>query len=103
MVAETGGVICTWPLKWVRADGSCRLTLYDWTEENYKMKERLGSEHIALGTDGGGVLPEMVKGYKSIQDLPKLVKAVDKVGFESSEIEAYMGGNLFRVIKQCIG
>ncbi len=61
------------------------------------------SQHIALGTDGGGVLPEMVGGDKSILDLPKLVIAVDEVGFKRSEIAAYMGGNLFRVIKQCIG
>jgi microsomal dipeptidase-like Zn-dependent dipeptidase len=103
MVAATSGVICTWPLKWERADGSGRLTLNDWAEENYEMKERLGSQHIALGTDGGGVLPEMVEGYSSILDLPKLVEAMDEVGFKRSEIAAYMGGNLFRVIKQCIG
>jgi microsomal dipeptidase-like Zn-dependent dipeptidase len=103
MIVATNGIICTWPLKWVRDDGSGRLTLYDWAEENYGMKERLGSEHIGLGTDGGGVLPEMIGGYESILDLPKLVKAMDEVGFKRSEIEAHMGGNLFRVIKQCIG
>jgi microsomal dipeptidase-like Zn-dependent dipeptidase len=79
------------------------LTIDDWAEENYAMKERLGIEHIGLGTDGGGVLPEMVEGYKSILDLPKLVDAMGEVGFKRSEIAAYMGGNLFRVIKQCIG
>jgi microsomal dipeptidase-like Zn-dependent dipeptidase len=103
MVTSTGGLICTWPLKWKRQDGSGRLTLFDWAEENYILKERLGSQHIALGTDGGGVLPEMVQGYQSILDLPKLVEAMDEVGFKRSEIEAYMGGNLLRVIKQCIG
>jgi len=103
MVASTGGVICTWPLKWEKEGYSGRLNFSDWAEENYKMKERLGSQHIALGTDGGGVLPEMVEGYESILDLPKLVKAMDEVGFKRSEITAYMGGNLFRVIKQCIG
>ncbi len=103
IVAASGGVICTWPLKWEASGWSGRLTLLDWAEENYKMKERLGSEHIALGTDGGGVLPDLVDGYGSILDLPKLLEAMDEVGFKRSEIEAYMGGNLFRVIKQCIG
>jgi len=103
MIASTGGLICTWPLKWMRADGSGRLTLFDWAEENYKMKKRLGSQHIALGTDGGGILPEMVEGYASILGLPKLVDAMDEAGFKRNEIEAYMGGNLFRLIKQCIG
>ena len=103
MVAKTGGVICTWPLKWVRDDGSGRLTLYDWAEENYEIKKRLGSEHIALGTDGGGVLPAMVDGYESILDLSKLVEAMDEVGFKRKEIAAYMGGNVYRVLKKCIG
>ena len=102
MVASTGGLICTWPLKWVGARGSSRLTIYDWAEENYEMKQRLGSQHIALGTDGGGILPERVEGYASILDLPKLVDAMDEVGFKTSEIEAYMGSNLFQVIKQCM-
>jgi len=103
MIASTGGIVCTWPLKWTRNDGSGRLTIDDWAEENYAMKERLGIEHIALGTDGGGILPDIVDGYNSILDLPKLVKAMHEVGFKRREIEAYMGGNFLRVIKQSIG
>lgn len=102
MIADTGGLICTWPLKWERG-GTSRLTIDDWAKENFEIKEMLGIEHIALGTDGGGILPEMVEGYKSILDLPKLVTAMHKVGFKRSEIAAYMGGNLFRIIKRCIG
>jgi membrane dipeptidase len=103
MIAATGGIICTWPLKWWRNDGSGRLTVDDWAKENYEMKKRLGVEHIALGTDGGGILPYFVDGYESILDLPKLVEEMEEVGFKRSEIAAYMGGNLFQVIKQCIG
>jgi len=103
LIADTGGLICTWPLKWVRDNGPGRLTLEDWATENYEMKRNLGIEHIALGTDGGGLLPEMVEGYTSILDLPKLVIAMSEVGFKRSEIQAYMGGNMLRVIKQCIG
>jgi membrane dipeptidase len=103
MVADTGGVVCTWPLKWEREDGTGRLTLSDWAEENLQIANLIGIEHIGLGTDGGGVLPEMVDGYESILDLPKLAKAMDKVGFKCSEIAAYMGGNMLRVIKKCIG
>ena len=103
MVAETGGVICTWPLKWEGSNGSSRLTIHDWAKENLEIAREIGIEHVGLGTDGGGVLPLMVDDYSSILDLPKLVEAMDEVGLKRSEIEAYMGGNLFRVIKQCIG
>lgn len=61
--------------------------------------------HLALGTDGGGIgnLAPIVDGYKSILDLPKLIDAMDQVGFKRREIAAYMGDNLFRMIKKCIG
>ncbi len=102
MIADTGGLVCTWPLRWER-NGTGRLDITDWAEENYEMKERIGVDHIALGTDGGGLLPQMVDRYESILDLPKLVEAMYEVGFKRSEITAYMGGNLLRVIKKCIG
>ena len=102
-MAATGGVVCTWPYKWERAGGAGRLTLQDWAEENDEMKERLGSEHIGLGTDGGGALPAFVDGYESILDLPKLVKAMYEVGFGPRAIAAYMGRNVYRLMKECIG
>jgi microsomal dipeptidase-like Zn-dependent dipeptidase len=104
MVVATGGVVCTWPLAWSSdAIPYSRTTILDWARENYTMKTRLGSEHIGLGTDGGGVLPARVDGYASILDLPKLIDAMFEVGFKRREVEKYMGWNLFRVLKQCIG
>ena len=104
MVAETGGMVCTWPLSWVSPTYNLsRQSILDWAKENLEIAREIGFEHIGLGTDGGGGLPELVDGYTSILDLPKLVVAMDEVGFKRSEIEAYMGGNLLRVIKKCIG
>ena len=100
MIAETGGLVCTWP---VRYDPS-RVTILDWANENLEISRNIGIEHIGLGTDGCGLKCEtsLIEGYDSILDLPKLVEAMDEVGFKRSEIEAYMGGNLFRVTKQCV-
>ena len=104
MIASTGGLVCTWPLKWVDpATGTGRLTLRDWAEENYQMMERLGGEHIGFGTDGGGILPERVDGYRSLLDIPALIDAMDEVGFLRWEIDLYMGRNLSRVLRKCIG
>ncbi len=102
MVAETGGVVCTWPLGWYVDDSHHRMSVLDWARENLEIVRRIGIEHVGLGTDGGGGLPDLVDGYESILDLPNLVEAMDEVGFKRSEIAAYMGGNSFRVMRQCI-
>jgi microsomal dipeptidase-like Zn-dependent dipeptidase len=44
-----------------------------------------------------------MEGYRDIGDLPKLVKAMQEVGFSQAEIAAYMGGNFYRVLRSCIG
>jgi membrane dipeptidase len=103
MVAETGGIICTWPLK-VSKPGrrSNRETLLDWAKESLHLKERLGIEHIGLGTDQGGGLPEVVAGWESILNIVDLAEAMLDVGFTKREVSAYMGGNFLRVLKQSI-
>ena len=103
MIAETGGVVCTWPMGWYVDDSHHRTSFLDWAKENLEIAREIGIEHVGLGTDGGGGLPALIDDYESILDLPKLVEAMDEVGFKRSEIAAYMGGNLFRVMKQCIG
>jgi len=103
MVAETGGVVCTWPMEWYVDESHHRTSFLDWAKENLEIARRIGIEHVGLGTDGGGGIPESIDGYGSILDLPKLAEAMEKVGFKRRDIEAYMGGNLLRVIKKCIG
>ncbi len=102
MIAETDGVVCTWPLAWEVGENH-RTSFLDWASENLEIAQRIGIEHVGLGTDGGGGLPYLIEGYRSILDLPKLVKAMGEVGFKRMEIKKYMGGNLLRVIKRCLG
>jgi microsomal dipeptidase-like Zn-dependent dipeptidase len=101
-VAKTGGVVCTWPYAYKRESIS-RLTYLDWAREILEMKQQLGMDHVGLGTDGGGHLSRLIKGYKDVRDLVHLVKAMEEVGFSRDEIAAYMGGNFYRVMKSCIG
>jgi len=102
LVARTGGVVCTWPWahKW---GGAIRKTFSDWAKEILEMKNRLGMNHVGLGTDGGGNLPDLIEGYRDVRDLVKLRVAMQEVGFSQEEIGAYMGGNFYRVLKSCIG
>ena len=102
LIAKTGGVVCTWPLAY-RGGAISRMTFLDWAKEILEMKRRLGMEHVGLGTDGGGNLPRLIESYRDICDLVKLVKAMQEVDFSRDEISAYMGGNFYRVLRNCIG
>ncbi len=102
LIAKTGGVVCTWPLRhqW---DTGRRETFSDWAKEILEMKKRLGIEHVGLGTDGGGGLARFIEGYRDLRGLVSLVAAMQEVGLSRDEIAAYMGGNFYRVLRQCIG
>jgi microsomal dipeptidase-like Zn-dependent dipeptidase len=102
IIAKTGGVICTWPLAYSEKSQK-RTTLRHWAEEIAEMKQRLGMEHVGLGTDGGGGLLQKVDDWKSILSLPKLMGAMKEVGLSHEDISAYVGGNFLRILDQCLG
>lgn len=97
VVAKSGGVVCTWPFAFT-GKNSERTTLQHWAEEIVLMKSRLGIEHCGLGTDGGGGLPQMVKGWSSIVSLPDLILAMREASLTQEDIAAYVGGNFLRVL-----
>ena len=101
-IAETGGVVCTWPFAW-QTDAASRLTFADWAAEIRRMKNEIGMAHVGLGTDGGGGLPAMIEGYNGVQDLGKLALEMRKAGLSQQDVQAFFGGNLLRVLKACIG
>jgi membrane dipeptidase len=101
-IAETGGVVCSWPYAYSTGTVT-RRTFTDWAREIVAMKKALGMEHVGLGTDGGGVLPEMIDGYRGVQDLGKLALEMRIAGLSQKDVAAFFGGNLLRVLKACIG
>jgi microsomal dipeptidase-like Zn-dependent dipeptidase len=101
MIAKTGGVICTWPFAYFN-DKVQRTTLKHWAQEISEMKKRLGIEHCGLGTDGGGHLPQVVKGWESIKSLPKLILAMREIDLSQEDIALYVGGNFLRVFNRCL-
>ena len=101
-VAKTGGIVCTWPLRY-SYEGWRRENFNDWAREIVQMKSRLGIEHVALGTDGGGMMPSLIESYRDYRDLPKLAAALKKAGLSSEDIHAYMSGNFIRVFNVCVG
>jgi microsomal dipeptidase-like Zn-dependent dipeptidase len=97
LVAGTDGVVCTCP--WRTKE---RKTFHDWAKEILLMKDRIGVDHVGLGTDGGGNLPELIRGYRDIRDLVHLVEAMHEVGLGTEDVRKYMGGNFFRVLERCL-
>ena len=100
LVARTGGVTCTWPYAYKTLP---RKTVADWAKEIVEMKQNLGIEHVGLGTDGGGNIVNLVEGYRDERDIGNLAAAMLEVGLSKDDVAAYMGGNVLRVLKQCIG
>lgn len=101
VIAKTGGVVCTWPFAYV-GHRSQRTTLAHWADEIVQMKARLGIEHCGIGTDGGGGLPRMVKGWESIASLPSLIEAMKMAGLTQEDIKAVVGGNFIRILRRCL-
>jgi microsomal dipeptidase-like Zn-dependent dipeptidase len=83
--------------------GKTKRETFGLAREIKEMKQRIGMEHVGLGTDGGGGLPRFVDGYRDVRDLVHLVSAMQEAGFTRAEIALYMGGNTFRVLEACIG
>ena len=102
LIAKTDGIVCTWPIAWRRGDYR-RETFLDWAKEIAAMKKRIGIEHVGLGTDSGGHLPDRVAGFKDVADLTKLAAAMIEAGLTREDVAAYMGGNFLRVFKTCCG
>jgi microsomal dipeptidase-like Zn-dependent dipeptidase len=75
----------------------------EWAKEILEMKKRLGMGHVGLGTDGGEHLPRFVEGFKDVEDLVHLLKAMQELRFTQDEIAAYMGRNFYRVLQSCLG
>jgi membrane dipeptidase len=98
LIAKTDGVVCTWPIAWRKGDYR-RETFLDWAKEISAMKQRIGIEHVGLGTDSGGHLPDRVAGFKDVADLGKLVAAMLEAGLTREDVAAYMGGNFLRVFR----
>ena len=102
LIAKTDGIVCTWPIAWRKGDYR-RETFLDWAKEIAEMKKRIGIEHVGLGTDSGGHLPDRVAGFKDVADLTKLAAAMIEVGLTREDVAAYMGGNFLRVFRAYSG
>jgi membrane dipeptidase len=99
-IVETGGVVCTYPLRDPLPEPYSRLTLTDWVEEVQLFKSEFGIRHIGLGPDSGGGVPRMPEWVNigSVQDLEGKMRFA---GLGTLEISAFMSLNFLRVFTRC--
>lgn len=98
IVASTGGVIGVFfPNTFVVGKGN-NGTLSDVISHISYMKKLIGIDHIAIGSDFGGIISGTVQGLSSVSDLPFLIKELRNKSFSDEEIRKILYGNAHRVI-----
>ncbi|PSO45575.1 MAG: hypothetical protein BRC25_01820 [Parcubacteria group bacterium SW_6_46_9] len=74
----------------------------DVVEHIEHMQSLIGIDHIALGTDFGGLTGEPVSGLESVTNLVNLRKALRNAGFNRTEIEKIWQDNARRVLEDVL-
>ncbi len=93
-LAEKGGVIGLWPL-WSQF---ANIEIY--SSELARMAEAYGARHVGVGSDMFGLLPRSaMPSYAEFAELPGYL---GKRGMKPEEIEAVLGGNFLRVLRETL-
>ena len=64
-----------------------------------KLVASLGAKHVGIGTDHSGLPRSALAGYR---DFPRIAAALSNGGLEAGDVEAVMGGNYLRVLRQAM-
>jgi membrane dipeptidase len=92
-IAAQGGVVGLWPLSPQFSD------LAHFCDELIAMAKRLGPTHVGIGTDMFGLPGSVIPSYGEFALLPALLESR---GAGSADIEAMLGGNYLRVLRQAL-
>ena len=92
-LADKGGVIGLWPL-W---NSYPNLDLY--ADELMRLVNAYGAEHVGIGTDMDGLGRSTLPSYAEFAELPQYLS---KRGLNDAGVEAVLGGNYIRVLRQAM-
>lgn len=92
-LAGKGGVIGMWPL-W---SSYANLDLY--ADELVRLVQAYGVDHVGIGTDMFGLPHSIIPSYDEFAELPAYLA---KRGVKDAGIEAVLGGNYTRVLRQAL-
>ena len=92
-LADQGGVIGLWPLWYSYA----HLNFY--CDELIRLAQTYGVEHVGIGTDMFGLPRTIIPSYEEFARLPDYLA---QRGMAQKEIDAVLGGNYIRVLRQAL-
>ncbi len=99
-VAETNGVVGMMFAKTYVTGRELTGTITDVIQHVDHLVQTIGEDHIALGTDLGGVITGFVTGLESIDKLASFFDALHAHGYSDAMIEKLCYKNAARVIKE---
>lgn len=103
-LAESGGVVgMNYHVGFLREDGDFHgeTSLAEIARHAAYIAERIGAEHVALGSDFDGAT--MPQDLRDAAGLPKLMDALREYGFSEEELVGIAHGNWVRVLKETWG
>lgn len=88
---------------WTRGDPREKVTVWDVVRAIDYVCQRVGdARHVGIGSDldGGFGAEGAPAGIETVADLVKIADALREAGFSPADVEAIMGGNWLRVLRQ---
>lgn len=88
---------------WARGDPKEAVTIWDVVRAIDYICQRVGdARHVGIGSDfdGGFGAESTPAEFDTVADLPKIAQALREAGFVEADIEAVMGGNWLRILRQ---
>lgn len=102
-VAASGGVVgCFFAKSYITGRESARATIADVCDHIDHMYNAMGENHIALGTDFGGIISGFVDELDRLDSLPRLWDALSARGYSDDRIEKIAWKNAYRVLNDIL-
>ncbi len=102
-VAAGGGLIGIFLVNTFLAPAAAPVTVATVLAHYDHLLDLVGPDHVALGTDYGGVSSGLPAGLATVGDLPRLIAAFAAHGYSAATIQALCGGNYRRVLTTILG
>jgi membrane dipeptidase len=103
LIAHSGGVIGVFFANTFTTGKEKKGSINDVVQHILYIKKLIGIEHIAFGSDFGGIVSGTLEGLDSVDDLDVLIQTLKKSGLNEQEIEAITYKNAERVLASHLG
>jgi membrane dipeptidase len=103
IIAQSGGVVGVFFANTFVVSKDKVGTIDDVVAHIAYIKDLIGIDHIALGSDFGGIISGTVSGLAAVAEFPRLYERLCYFGFNEEEIEKVFSGNAERIIRSHLG